>query len=230
MTEIRTRVLIVEDEADIRRFVRMALESDGYEVYEADGVKRGLIEAATRRPDLVILDLGLPDGDGVDFIADLRVWSACALIVLSARSEESDKIAALDAGADDYLVKPFGAGELLARVRAQLRRQLPQAGEARIAFGNISIDLARRVVERDGQALHLTPIEYRLLTYLAGQANRVVTHRQLLTVVWGPGHSEDSHYVRVHMANLRKKIEADPSLPRHLITESGIGYRFVMAP
>ena len=230
MSEISTRVLIVEDEADIRRFVRMALASDGYEVFEADGVRRGLIEAGTRRPDLVILDLGLPDGDGVDFIADLRVWSACAVIVLSARSEEADKIAALDAGADDYLVKPFGAGELLARVRAQLRRQLPAAGEARIEFGNIAIDLARRVVERDGQPLHLTPIEYRLLTYLAGQANRVVTHRQLLNVVWGPGHSEDSHYVRVHMANLRKKIEADPSQPRHVITEAGIGYRFVLTP
>ena len=230
MSEIRTRVLIVEDEADIRRFVRLALASDGYEVFEADGVKRGLIEAATRRPDLIILDLGLPDGDGVDFIRDLRAWSACALIVLSARSEETDKIAALDAGADDYLVKPFGAGELLARVRAQLRRQLPQSGDARIEFGDVCIDLARRLVERAGQALHLTPIEYRLLTYLAGNANRVVTHRQLLNVVWGPGHAEDSHYVRVHMANLRKKIETDPARPRYIVTESGIGYRFVMAP
>lgn len=230
MSEIRTRVLIVEDEADIRRFVRMALESDGYEAFEADGVKRGLIEAGTRRPQLVILDLGLPDGDGVDFIRDLRTWSSCPLIVLSARSEEADKIAALDAGADDYLVKPFGAGELLARVRAQLRRQLPSGGEPRIQFADICIDLARRVVERAGQPLHLTPIEYRLLTHLAGQANRVVTHRQLLNAVWGPGHAEDSHYVRVHMANLRKKIEADPSMPRHVVTEAGIGYRFVLTP
>ena len=230
MSEIRARVLIVEDEADIRRFVRMALESEGHEAFEADCVKRGLIEAGTRRPELVVLDLGLPDGDGVDFIRDLRSWSTCPVIVLSARSAEADKIAALDAGADDYLVKPFGAGELMARVRAQLRRNLQQtAGEALLSFGDIRVDLARRVVERDGQPLHLTPIEYRLLTYLAAQPNRVVTHRQLLKVVWGPGHAEDTHYVRVHLANLRKKIEADASMPKHLITEAGIGYRFVMA-
>ena len=230
MSEIRARVLIVEDEADIRRFVRMALESEGHEAFEADGVKRGLIEAGTRRPELVVLDLGLPDGDGVDFIRDLRSWSTCPVIVLSARSAEADKIAALDAGADDYLVKPFGAGELMARVRAQLRRNLQQAaGEALLSFGDIRVDLARRVVERDGQPLHLTPIEYRLLTYLATQPNRVVTHRQLLKAVWGPGHAEDTHYVRVHLANLRKKIEADASMPKHLITEAGIGYRFVMA-
>jgi two-component system KDP operon response regulator KdpE len=231
MSEVRARVLIVEDEADIRRFVRMALESDGYDAFEADCSKRGLIEAGSRRPELVILDLGLPDGDGVDFIRDLRGWSACPVIVLSARSGEADKIAALDAGADDYLVKPFGAGELMARVRAQLRRHLQQTsdGQPLIHFGDICIDLTRRVVERKGQPLHLTPIEYRLLTYLAAQPNRVVTHRQLLKVVWGPGHAEDTHYVRVHMANLRKKIEADASMPRHVLTETGIGYRFVMA-
>ena len=230
MSDIRARVLIVEDEADIRRFVRMALEAEGHEVFEAGGVKRGLIEAGTRRPELVILDLGLPDGDGVDFIRDLRGWSTCPVIVLSARSSEADKIAALDAGADDYLVKPFGAGELMARVRAQLRRQMPPvSGEPLIQFGDICIDLTRRVVERKGETLHLTPIEYRLLTYLAAQPNRVVTHRQLLKIVWGPGHAEDTHYVRVHMANLRKKIETDASMPKHLITEAGIGYRFVMA-
>ena len=228
MSEIRTHVLIVEDEADIRRFVRMALESEGYEAFEADGVKRGLIEAGTRRPDLVVLDLGLPDGDGVDFIHDLRSWSSCPVIVLSARSSETDKVAALDAGADDYLVKPFGAGELMARVRAQLRRQIPQATSAQVRFGEVCVDLARRVVERDGQPMHLTPIEYRLLTYLVAQPNRVITHRQLLNVVWGPGHAEDTHYVRVHMANLRKKIEVDASMPKHLITEAGIGYRFVV--
>ena len=229
MSEIKARVLIVEDEADIRRFVRMALEIEGHETFEADGVKRGLIEAGTRRPELVILDLGLPDGDGVDFIRDLRGWSAIPVIVLSARSSEVDKIAALDAGADDYLVKPFGAGELMARVRAQLRRHSQQAatGEPMIRFGDVSIDLARRVVERGDLVLHLTPIEYRLLTYLAAQPDRVVTHRQLLKVVWGPGHAEDSHYVRVHMANLRKKIEIDASMPKHILTESGIGYRFV---
>ena len=229
MSEIKARVLIVEDEADIRRFVRMALENDGHEAFEADGVKRGLIEAGTRRPELVVLDLGLPDGDGVDFIRDLRGWSTCPVIVLSARSSEADKIAALDAGADDYLVKPFGAGELMARVRAQLRRHTQQvpAGETAIRFGEVCIDLVQRSVERNGQPVHLTPIEYRLLTCLATQPGRVVTHRQLLKVVWGPGHMEDSHYVRVHMANLRKKIEADASMPKHIVTESGIGYRFI---
>ena len=230
MSEIRARILIVEDEADIRRFVRMALESEGHETFEADGVKRGLIEAGTRRPELVVLDHGLPDGAGVDFIRDLRGWSAIPVIVLSARSSEADKITALDAGADDYLVKPFGAGELMARVRAQLRRlQQASAGEPLIQFGDIRIDLTRRVVERNDEILHLTPIEYRLLAYLAAQPNRVVTHRQLLKIVWGPGHVEDTHYVRVHMANLRKKIEADASMPRYIITEAGIGYRFVMA-
>ena len=230
MSNPQTRVLIVEDEADIRRFVRMALENEGYEAFEADGVKRGLIEAGTRRPALIILDLGLPDGAGVDFIRDLRGWSPCPGVVLSARSGEGDKIAALDAGADDYLVKPFGAGELMARVRAQLRRNIPQAtnSEPAIRFGNISIDLARRMVERNGEQLHLTPIEYRLLTYLAAQPDRVITHKQLLNAVWGPGHAEDTHYVRVHMANLRKKIEADASMPKHILTEAGIGYRFVM--
>jgi len=228
MSDLKQRVLIVEDEDDIRRFVHMALDSEGFEVFEAGGVKRGLIEAGTRRPELVVLDLGLPDGDGVDFILDLRSWSAIPVIVLSARSSEADKIAALDAGADDYLVKPFGAGELMARVRAQLRRSAQaESGEAVIRFADVCIDLARRVVERNGQTVHLTPIEYRLLTCLASQPDRVVTHRQLLKLVWGPGHSEDSHYVRVHMANLRKKIEVDASMPKHIMTESGIGYRFV---
>jgi two-component system KDP operon response regulator KdpE len=229
MTELRARVLVVEDEADIRRFVRLALESEGHEAFEADGVRRGLIDAGTRRPDLVVLDLGLPDGDGVDFIRELRSWSSAPVIVLSARSAEADKIAALDAGADDYLVKPFGAGELMARVRAQLRRhaQAASPGEPTLTFGDVSVDLARRAVERAGTPLHLTPIEYRLLTHLAGQPDRVITHRQLLKAVWGPGHAEDTHYVRVHMANLRKKIEPDPSMPRHLVTEAGVGYRFV---
>ena len=228
MSEPRTRILIVEDEAEIRRFVRLAMEAEGYEVHEADGVQRGLIEAGTRRPDLVVLDLGLPDGDGVELIRDLRAWSAVPVIVLSARSGEVDKIAALDAGGDDYLVKPFGAGELLARVRAQLRRhQQTPAGETTIRFGDIGIDLVRRVVERNGEPLHLTPIEYSLLTHLATQPDRVVTHQQLLKAVWGPGHVQDTHYVRVHMANLRKKVEKQPSMPEHFITEAGIGYRFV---
>jgi len=229
MTEPRTHVLVVEDEAEIRRFVRLTLEAEGHVVHEADGMQRGLIEAGTRRPDLVVLDLGLPDGDGVDLIRDLRQWSKVPVIVLSARSSEVDKIAALDAGADDYLVKPFGAGELMARVRAQLRRHLQQTPEGAtvIGFGEVQIDLVRRVVERAGVVLHLTPIEYKLLTHLATQPDRVITHQQLLKAVWGPGHTEDTHYVRVHMANLRKKVEAQASMPRHLLTEAGIGYRFV---
>lgn len=223
-----SQILIVEDEAQIRRFVRLTLEAEGHTVHEADTYQRGLIEAGTRRPDLLVLDLGLPDGDGVELIRELRQWSAMPVIVLSARSAETSKVAALDAGADDYLVKPFGSGELSARVRAQLRRHQQQtpAGEPLIAFGDIRIDLVRRVVERAGEELHLTPIEYKLLTHLASQPDRVITHAQLLKAVWGPGHLEDMHYVRVHMANLRKKVEDQPSMPRHLITETGVGYRF----
>ncbi len=223
------QILIVEDENDIRRFVRLTLQAEGHEVHEAATLQRGLIEAGTRRPDLVVLDLGLPDGDGVDLIRDLRQWSAVPVIVLSARSAEASKIEALDAGADDYLVKPFGSGELMARVRAQLRRHRAQtpAGESVLRFGEVEIDLARHQVQRAGEPLRLTPIEYKLLTHLASQPERVVTHAQLLQAVWGPGHREDAHYVRVHMANLRKKIEQHPAMPRHLLTETGIGYRFV---
>ena len=229
MSETRTRILVVEDDAELRRIVRLILQAEGHEVHEADGVQRGLIEAGTRRPDLVLLDLGLPDGDGVDLIRELRKWSTAPVIVLSARTGEADKILALDAGADDYLIKPFGAGELNARVRAQLRRHQQQgpAGGTLIAFGDIEVDLVRRTVECRGEPLHLTPIEYRLLTHLATQPDRVITHQQLLKAVWGPGHAADTHYVRVHMANLRKKVEADPSRPRHLVTEAGIGYQFV---
>ena len=223
-------ILVVEDEAAIRRFVRLALGAEGHTVHEADSVARGLIEAGTRRPDLVVLDLGLPDGDGIEVIRGLRSWSTVPVIVLSARSQEADKIAALDAGAGDYVVNPVGAGDLVARVRAQLRRHYQQTpgGEPLIAFGDVRVALARRTAERAGQPLHLTPIEYRLLTHLASQPDRVITHKQLLQAVWGPGHAEDTHYVRVHMANLRKKVERDAAQPRHLLTEAGIGYRFVV--
>jgi two-component system KDP operon response regulator KdpE len=229
MSEPAARVLVVEDEPDIRRFVRWSLEAQGLDVSEADGVKRALVEAGTRRPDLVVLDLGLPDGDGVDFIRDLRGWSDIPVLVLSARSGEDDKIDALDAGADDYLVKPFGAGELLARVRAQLRRRASASsdGGTVIEFGDVKVDLMRRSVERAGESLHLTPIEYRLLTHLTAHPDCVLTHRQVLKAVWGPSHAEDTHYLRVYMGHLRRKIEADPSQPRHLVTETGIGYRFV---
>ena len=229
--ENKIRVLIVEDETNIRRFIRLALENEGYDVFEADGVRRGLIEAATRRPDLVVLDLGLPDGEGIEFISDVRTWSVVPIIVLSARSHENDKISSLDAGADDYLVKPFGAGELLARVRAQLRRQQNVSpGEPDIHFGNVRIDPARRIVEKEGTPIHLTPTEYRILLYLTSQPDRVITHQQLLKAIWGPGHTEDMHYLRVYMANLRKKIELNASMPKHLITEAGVGYRFVPSP
>jgi len=228
MTEQTIGIVVVEDEANIRRFVKLALESEGFQVFEADSVKRGLIETGTRRPDLVVLDLGLPDGDGIDFIRDLRNWSEIPVLVLSARTTELDKVAALDAGADDYLTKPFGAAELLARVRAHLRRRSRGAGGTTLAeFGSIRVDLARRTVERDGAPLHLTPIEYRLLSYLVANPDCVLTHRQLLKNVWGPGHVEDSHYVRVYMGNLRRKIEDDPARPKHLRTEAGVGYRFV---
>jgi two-component system KDP operon response regulator KdpE len=223
------KVLVVEDEAEIRRFIRLSLQAESLVVSEADSVQRGLIEAGTRRPDLVVLDLGLPDGDGIDFIRGLRAWSEIPIIVLSARTMEGDKIAALDAGADDYLVKPFGSGELLARVRAQLRRHPRASPETKsvLDFGDVHVDLVRRTVERGGVALHLTPLEYRLLTHLASHPNRVLTHPQLLRAVWGPSHSEDTHYVRIYMGHLRAKLESDPSQPKHLITELGVGYRFV---
>jgi two-component system KDP operon response regulator KdpE len=229
MSEPLPVVIVIEDEATIRRFVRMALESEGWQVFEADSVKRGLIEAGTRHPDIVVLDLGLPDADGVDFIRDLRTWSDIPIIVLSARTTETDKVGALDAGADDYLTKPFGAAELLARVRAHLRRR-SRAGSSVDSvheFGKIRVDLGKRLVERGKAPLHLTPIEYRLLAYLITHPDSVLTHRQLLKSVWGPSHIEDSHYVRVYMGSLRKKIEDEPSQPKHIMTEAGVGYRFI---
>ncbi|QCA05170.1 two-component system response regulator KdpE [Pantoea vagans] len=222
-----TTVLIVEDEKEIRRFVRLALENEDLKVFDADTLQRGLIEAATRKPDLVILDLGLPDGDGTDFIRDLRQWSAIPVIVLSARSDEQDKIAALDAGADDYLTKPFGIGELLARVRVALRRHGGQQPEARIQFADVSVDFAARRVQRGGSEIHLTPIEFRLLSILLNNAGKVLTQRQLLSQVWGPNAVEHSHYLRIYMGHLRQKLEANPTQPVHLLTETGIGYRFM---
>ncbi len=222
-------VIVVEDEAKIRRFIKLALEAEQLLVFEADCVARGLIEAGTRQADLVVLDLGLPDGDGIELIRDLRTWSEIPIVVLSARTAEADKVAALDAGADDYLVKPFGAAELLARVRAQLRRRFRAGatGTALVEFGNVHVDLGKRIVEKNGQQVHLTPIEFRLLAYLIANPDSVLTHRQLLKAVWGPNHTEDSHYVRVYMGHVRKKIEDDPTRPRFILTESGVGYRFV---
>ncbi|MDA8417328.1 MAG: two-component system response regulator KdpE [Betaproteobacteria bacterium] len=222
-------VVLIEDEKQIRRFVRVALESEGCQVIEAITGERGLIEAATRKPDLIILDLGLPDRDGLEVLRDLRGWSQIPVIVLSARTQEEDKIHALDCGADDYLTKPFGVGELLARVRAQLRRhQLSgDIGQSRISFGHIQVDRAKRLVTTlTGEHIHLTSLEYRLLAYLLAHPGKVLTHRELLREVWGPSHVESPHYLRVYMGNLRKKLEADPARPDFLLTESGLGYRF----
>lgn len=225
-----TTVLIVEDEKEIRRFLRMALEGENFRVVDADTLSRGLIEAATRKPELAILDLGLPDGDGIQFIREVRQWSSMPVIVLSARSDEEDKIAALDAGADDFLSKPFGVGELLARVRVALRHRPAtgtDAASAPIAFGEVSVDIAARRVTRDGCDLHLTPIEFRLLVSLLNHPGKVMTQRQLLVQVWGPNAVEHNHYLRIYMGHLRQKLERDPAQPQHLLTETGVGYRFI---
>lgn len=224
------RILIVEDEANIRRFVGIALQDEGFQVFEADSVKRALIHAASRQPDLVIVDLGLPDGDGKQLITELRGWLAVPILVLSARDREDEKVAALDAGADDYLVKPFGVPELLARIRAQLRRHVhasTTAATSKVAFGSIEVDLATHEVRREGAPVHLTPIEYRLLCALIRGQSRVLTHRQLLLEVWGLDYVERFHYLRVHMAHLRQKLEADPAQPAHFITELQVGYRLM---
>jgi two-component system KDP operon response regulator KdpE len=222
------RILIVEDDADIRRFVRMTLAAEGYQVFEAETQARGLIEAGTRKPDLLILDLGLPDGDGTDLIRDLRGWSEMPVIVLSARVDEHDKVAALDAGADDYLTKPFGVAELMARVRAALRRRTSGSdAKTVVAFGDAEIDLVNRSVRRAGEHVHLTQVEYKLAAVLVAHEGKVMTHRQLLREVWGPAHVEHNHYLRIYMGHLRQKLEADPSQPRHFLTETGVGYRFV---
>nr|WP_202628702.1 two-component system response regulator KdpE [Cronobacter malonaticus] len=221
--------MIVEDEKEIRRFLRTALESEGLRVYDAETLQRGLIEAATRKPDLVILDLGLPDGDGIDFIRDYRQWSQTPVIVLSARSDEQDKIAALDAGADDFLAKPFGIGELQARLRVALRRHgSASQSDPVVRFSDITVDLAARRITRGAEEIHLTPIEFRLLGVLLNNPGKVLTQRQLLSQVWGPNAVEHSHYLRIYMGHLRQKLESDPARPRHLLTETGIGYRFML--
>jgi len=223
-----TTIVIIEDEKEISRFLRIALENDEMRVVEAPTLQRGLLEAATRKPDLVILDLGLPDGDGLTFIREFRQWSQRPVIVLSARSDEQDKIAALDAGADDYLSKPFGIGELQARLRAALRRTFSDTQDPLYTFSDVQVDLAARRITRAGQELHLTPTEFRLLTVLLNNHGKVLTQRQLLLQVWGPNASEHSHYLRIYMGHLRQKLETDPARPRHLLTETGIGYRFML--
>jgi two-component system KDP operon response regulator KdpE len=222
-------ILVIEDDHQIQRFLRATLVNHGYRLFEATTGEAGLVEAATRHPDIVILDLGLPDIDGLDVIRRLREWSTVPVIILSARGQERDKIAALDAGADDYLSKPFGVGELLARLRVALRHVATSgrdAGDSTFALGDLHVDLARRQILVAGQEVHLTPIEYRLLTTLIRHAGKVLTHRQLLLEVWGPPYAEQAHYLRVYMAQLRRKLERDPARPRYLVTEPGVGYRF----
>jgi two-component system KDP operon response regulator KdpE len=220
-------VLLIEDEPQIRRFLRAALSSHGYTPVEASTAEEGLRQATTRPPALIILDLGLPDLDGLEVTRRVREWSETPIIVLSARGQESDKIAALDAGADDYLTKPFSVGELLARMRVALRHtaatQEPEAPVFQV--GDLRVDLARRQVFVQETEVHLTPIEYRLLSVLVGHAGKVVTHKQLLKEVWGLAYQAESHYLRVYMGQLRRKLEADPARPRYLTTEPGVGYR-----
>jgi two-component system, OmpR family, KDP operon response regulator KdpE len=232
MSQSQPVAILVEDEPQIRRFVRAALEDEGWQIHEADSMHRGLIDTGTRKPDLIILDLGLPDGDGIDFILDVRKWSKVPIIVLSARVSETDKIKALDAGADDYLSKPFGVGELLARVRATLRRQHQPLVDADglIRFGDVTVDQQARLVTKAQQQVHLTPTEYRLLTVLVANAGRVVSNPQLLREVWGPSHSESGHYLRIYMGHLRQKLEDDPAQPKYLLTETAVGYRIMLSP
>ena len=227
MKEHAPAVLVVEDEKQIRRFVRASLEEEGCRVFEAGTLAGGLVEAGERKPNLIMLDLGLPDGNGVDFIRDLRGWSDVPILVLSARSNEKDKVQALDAGADDYLTKPFGVAELRARARALLRRQSrTEDASPLFEFGEVRVDLSRRVVTRNGEPVRLTPIEYRLLCVLLASAGKVLTQRHLLREVWGPSSVESTHYLRVYVGHLRHKLEIDPAQPRHFQTETGVGYRF----
>jgi two-component system KDP operon response regulator KdpE len=219
-------VLVIDDEVQIRRLLRVTLESAGFRVREAEGGEIGLVETATKRPDAIILDLGLPDLPGIQVLKRVREWSRLPVLILSVRGQEADKIEALDAGADDYLSKPFGGGELLARLRVMLRRVQTREEESGVSFGEVEIDFARRVVTKAGTAVKLTPKEYGLLRLLVLHRGRVITHRQLLRELWGPKAEEQTQYLRVYMTHLRQKLENDPNQPRFFKTESGIGYRF----
>jgi two-component system, OmpR family, KDP operon response regulator KdpE len=226
MTESGPVILVIEDEAPMRRFLRASLTSNGYRVIEAESGETGLSQAAMHTPELILLDLSLPDLDGLTVAARLREWTSTPILVISARGHEQDKIQVLDAGADDYVTKPFSVGELLARIRVALRHKVTaNAGSSEFTSGELHVDLARRQVLLRGQEVHLTPIEYKLLTTLISYVGRVVTHRQLLREVWGPNAGEQTQYLRVYMGQLRSKLEANPSRPVHLLTEPGVGYR-----
>lgn len=220
-------IVLIEDEPQIRRFLRASITALGYRLFESATGGDGIVEVATRQPDVVIVDLGLPDMDGLAVIKRIREWSTVPIIVLSARGQEQDKIGALDAGADDYVSKPFAVGEVLARLRVALRHaaRVGDTGETAFALADLHVDLARRHVTVAGKDVRLTPIEYKLLTLLIHHAGKVLTHRQLLREVWGPAHEQQAHYLRVYMAQLRRKLEADPARPRYLLTEPGVGYR-----
>jgi two-component system KDP operon response regulator KdpE len=222
------RVLVVDDELQIRRFLRISLEANGYRVYETDNGQDAVVETARLRPDVVILDLGLPDMDGMDVLSRLRKWTKTPVIVLSVRDADRDKIAALDAGADDYLTKPFSVDELMARMRVAVRHAQPESRAVMFTCGNLEVDLARRLVMKNGEPVKLTPTEYALLRLLIQYAGKVLTHRQILKEVWGPEYTNETHYLRVYFAQLRQKIEDDPALPKILITEPGVGYRLVV--
>jgi two-component system KDP operon response regulator KdpE len=221
------RILVIDDEKQIRRMLKAALDGYGYDIAEAASGREGLNQAAIFHPDLIILDLGLPDLDGTEVIQRLREWTQTPIIILSVREQESDKIKALDAGADDYITKPFSMGELLARLRVALRHAAKTDDEPILSFGELVVDLAHRNVTIKGEEVRLTPIEYEILKYLALQAGRVVTHKQLLRAIWGPNYQEQTQYLRVYVGQIRRKIEIDPSQPEHIITEPGIGYRLV---
>jgi two-component system KDP operon response regulator KdpE len=220
-------VLLIEDEPEIRRFLRTTLAAEGYRLIESTAGQDGLAQAMSRNPDLILLDLGLPDMDGLDVIKQIRTWGAIPILIISARDQEQMKVDALDQGADDYVTKPFGIPELLARIRTALRHMahLSDAAESLFCIGGLRVDLTRRRVFVNEQEAHLTPIEYKLLTVLVRHAGKVVTHRQLLKDVWGPLHVDEHHYVRVYMRQLRNKLEPNPAQPRYLLTELGVGYR-----
>ncbi len=219
------RVLVVDDEVQIRRFLRIALEANGYRVYETDRGGEVVQEAARLRPDLVILDIGLPDMDGLEVLRRLREWTPTPVIMLSVRDADRDKVAALDAGADDYLTKPFSVDELLARLRVAQRHARPESAAAVFTQGNVSVDLSRRHVSKGGREVKLTPTEYALLRLLIQHAGRVLTHRQILKEVWGPEYMDETHYLRVYFGQLRQKLEDDPARPKLILTEAGVGYR-----